>query len=50
MAERLILEGFKHSGGKHCWTTALKNTFNYHGLPLSEEMLFGLGGGLGLLH
>lgn len=48
--EKLMVRGFKASGGKHCWTTALKNIFDYHGLHLSEEMLFGLGGGIGFIY
>ncbi|MHC4460908.1 MAG: BtrH N-terminal domain-containing protein [Planctomycetota bacterium] len=48
--EKLIVHGFKPSGGKHCWTTALKNIFDYHELHLSEEMLFGLGGGIGFIY
>jgi hypothetical protein len=48
--EKLIVGEFKPSGGKHCWTTALKNVLDYHGLRLSEEMLFGLGGGIGFIY
>lgn len=50
MAEKLIIEGFNQFGGKHCWTTSLKNVLAYHGLNLSEEMLFGLGGGVGFIY
>ncbi len=50
MAERLLVEGFKKFIGKHCETTALKRVLDYHGLPLSEEMLFGLGGGVGFIY
>lgn len=50
MVERLIIEDFKQFGGKHCWTTSLKNVFDYHGLHLSEEMFFGLGGGLSFIY
>ena len=50
MAEKLIIEGFKQFGGKHCLTAALKNILDYHGLHLSEEMLFGLGGGVGFIY
>ncbi len=48
--EKLMVQGYQHAGGKHCWTTALKNIFSYHGLNLSEEMLFGLGGGVGFIY
>lgn len=50
MAERLILQGLEPFVGKHCETTALKRGLDYHGLSLSEEMLFGLGGGIGFLY
>jgi hypothetical protein len=50
MADKLILEGFKPFIGKHCETTALKRALDYHGLNLSEEMLLGLGGGIGFIY
>lgn len=50
MTEKLIIEDFKQFGGKHCQTTALKNLFDYYGLHLSEEMLLGLGGGVGFIY
>lgn len=45
-----MIEGFTPFIGKHCETTALKRALDYHGLPLSEEMLFGLGGGVGFIY
>ena len=50
MAERLMLEGFGPFAGKHCETTALKRVLGYQGLSLSEEMLLGLGGGIGFIY
>ena len=50
MTEKMIIEDFKQFGGKHCQTTALKNISDYHGLHLSEEMLLGLGGGIGFIY
>ena len=50
MTEKLILEGFKPFVGKHCETTALNRALDYHGLTLSEEMLLGLGGGIGFIY
>lgn len=50
MAEKIILKDFNYFGGKHCQTTALKSILEYHGLHLSEEMLFGLGGGVGFIY
>lgn len=48
--EKLIVQGFNQFGGKHCQTTALKNIFAYCGLHISEEMLLGLGGGIGFIY
>ena len=50
MAERLMIEGLKPFVGKHCETTALKRVLEYHGFSLSEEMLLGLGGGIGFVY
>ena len=36
--------------GKHCETTALKRVLDYHRLSVSEEMLLGLGGGIGFIY
>ncbi len=44
---RVLVEGFEHQPGEHCASTALSNILNFHGLPLSEAMVFGLAGGLG---
>ncbi|MBU6998628.1 MAG: DUF4872 domain-containing protein [Theionarchaea archaeon] len=48
--ERIVLEDFKYFGGKHCQTTALRNILQYYGIDMSEEMLLGLGGGLGFIY
>ena len=50
MAERLMVQGFKEFVGKHCETSALKRVLEYHGFSSSEEMLFGLGGGVGFIY
>jgi hypothetical protein len=50
MAEKLIVQGFKQFVGKHCETSALKRVLDCHGLSLSEEMLLGLGGGMGFIY
>jgi len=50
MAERLMVQGFKQFVGKHCETSALKRVLDHHGLSLSEEMLLGLGGGIGFIY
>jgi len=50
MPERLVIQGFKEFAGKHCETSALKRVLDYHGLFLSEEILLGLGGGVGFIY
>lgn len=47
---RMILEKFTQFGGNHCQTAALKSVLAYHELELSEEMLLGLGGGIGFIY
>jgi hypothetical protein len=47
---RVILEDFNQFGGKHCQTTALRSILAYHGLNLSEELLLGIGGGIGFIY
>jgi hypothetical protein len=41
---------YQHQRGVHCITTAMMNLLNHHGLDLSEELCFGLGGGLGFTY
>jgi len=50
MNEKLIIENYRHIGGIHCWTTSLRNLFSYHNLEFSEEMIFGLGAGVGFMY
>src|SRR4030042_2572292 len=45
-----ILQGLEPFVGKHCETTALKRVLDYKGISLSEEMLLGLGGGIGFIY
>jgi len=45
-----IIEGFKHYPGVHCESTALRDVFAYHGIELSEPMVFGLGEGLSFIY
>lgn len=44
---KVWVEGFEHRPGEHCASTAIRNILNFHDLPLSEAMVFGLAGGLG---
>jgi len=50
MNETFLLKDFNCTGGKHCQTTAMKGILDYSGVPLSEEMLLGLGGGIGFIY
>lgn len=45
-----ILKGFQNLIGEHCATTALRQVFACTGIRLSEEMLLGLGEGIGFSH
>jgi hypothetical protein len=40
-------KGFRNFEGEHCATTALRQVFACRGIKLSEEMLLGLGEGIG---
>lgn len=42
-----VAPGFKNFAGEHCATTALRQVFACRGIKLSEEMLLGLGEGIG---
>lgn len=46
----LAAPGFCLYGGKHCETSALQKVMEYSGYNISEEMLFGLGGGIGFVY
>jgi len=45
-----IINDFKPQGGHHCITNSLKQIFEFQDISISEEMLFGLGGGLGFVY
>lgn len=36
--------------GYHCVTSSTRKIFNYYGHPLSEDMLLGLGAGMGFIY
>ena len=42
--------GFTTYPTHHCVTGSLKHIYDYHGYPVSEEMLLGLGRGLGFVY
>lgn len=45
-----IINTFLPQGGKHCITNSLKQIFNFYGIIISEEMLFGIASGLSFLY
>ena len=48
--EDLTIEGFETLGGKHCWSASARSVLNFHGRKMSEEMVFGLSGGLSFIY
>jgi hypothetical protein len=50
MKKDLVIEGFETLGGKHCWSASARSVLNFHGIKLSEEMTFGLSGGLSFIY
>lgn len=44
------IPGFTTLGGKHCQTASLRHTLHHFGCFASEEMLLGLGGGIGFIY
>jgi hypothetical protein len=50
MKKDLKIDGFETLGGKHCWSASARSVLNFHGIRLSEEMTFGLSGGLSFIY
>lgn len=44
-----VIPGFKFLKTKHCVTGSILHAFRFHGCNLSEEMLLGLGSGVGFM-
>jgi hypothetical protein len=44
------LDGFQAFSTHHCITGALRHIYEFHHYPISEEMLLGLGAGVGFLY
>ncbi len=42
------IPNFNHIPGVHCTSSAIRDVFEFHGLNMSEAMIFGLGSGMGL--
>jgi hypothetical protein len=47
---RKTVEGFVHRTGVHCESSAIRDLLEYHGLRLSEEMVFGLDCTFGFIY
>ncbi|MFP4527323.1 MAG: BtrH N-terminal domain-containing protein [Candidatus Kapaibacterium sp.] len=45
-----VIDGFVPESGLHCITASIKQVFHYHGLRISEEMIFGLSSMLGFMY
>ncbi len=45
-----IIDKWKHIPGVHCGSAALRDVAQYFGFDFSEELCFGLGGGLGFYY
>lgn len=44
------LEGFRSLEAHHCVTGSMRNIYEFHDFPISEELLLGLGAGVGFLY
>lgn len=47
---RVYIEEFPHRPGGHCSSTAIRDMLAFHGHDLTEDMVFGLGAGLGFVY
>jgi len=47
---RVLIEEFPHRPGGHCSSTALRDLLGFYGHDLTEEMVFGLGAGIGFIY
>lgn len=45
-----IIPGFKFLETKHCITGSMLHIFHFHGCEISEEMMLGLGSGVGFIY
>ena len=45
-----IISGFKFLNTKHCITGSMLHLFRFHNCPISEEMLLGIGSGVGYMY
>lgn len=45
-----IIKNWKHLPGVHCGSVAVRDIVNFYNIKMSEELCFGLGGGLGFYY
>lgn len=45
-----VIPGFEFLNTHHCVTGSMRHIFNFHRCNISEEMLFGLGDGIGFIY
>jgi hypothetical protein len=50
MPRRHMTADFRRTGGLHCETSALRKVAGHAGVDVSEEMLLGVGGGIGFIY
>lgn len=44
----MVMLPVKHTAGRHCGSTGIRDLVNFHGLEFDEPVCFGVGAGLGL--
>lgn len=44
------LPGFKSLTTHHCFTGSMRHIYEFHGCPISEDLLLGLGAGIGFIY
>ena len=47
---RVFIEEYPHGPGGHCSSTALRDLLGFHGHNFTEDMVFGLGVGVGFIY
>lgn len=43
-----LIQGFNHETGVHCTSSSIRNVFEFHGVKMTEAMVFGIGIGMTL--
>ena len=46
--ESMVILPVRHTPGRHCGSTGIRDLIDFHGLDFDEPMCFGIGAGLGL--